>query len=123
MDESSTQRYLDPQGSVRFWPRSHESRIAVLSYLAGKFTPDQNYTEKEVAAVLQQYVQPAVRDHVTVRRDLLDYRLMQRSSDGARYWRSTEAAPQAPRQLSDEEAYARYWGADTDDVADDAQGA
>ena len=38
--------------------------------------------------------------------------LMQRSSDGARYWRSTDAQPQAPRQLSDEEAYARYWGAE-----------
>jgi hypothetical protein len=112
MEQSDIQRFLDPHGHVRFWPRSHESRIAVLSYLADKFTPDQNYTEKEVSAVLQQYVQPALRDHVTVRRDLLDYRLMQRSSDGARYWRSTDAQPQAPRQLSDEEAYARYWGAE-----------
>ena len=122
MEQSTTQRYLDAQGSVLFWPRSHDQRIALLTYLADRFTPEQHYTEKEVTAVLQKYVQASVRDHVTVRRDLLDYGLMQRSSDGARYWRAIDAAPQAPRRLTDEEAYAKYWGGETDETESEEPG-
>jgi DNA-binding transcriptional ArsR family regulator len=111
-------RYLDGQGGVLFWPAQAEDRAAVLGYLAGRFAEGQLYSEKEVNAVLAQLVAPHVRDHVTVRRDLIDQRLLQRSDDGARYWRGSENPGQPPRVLSDEEAYRRYWGADLPDSND-----
>lgn len=107
--------YLDEQGAVLFWPAQEQDRRALLDYLAGQFTPGQVYGEKEVNAVLMRYVPGYIRDHVTVRRDLIDDRLLQRSDDGARYWRGAESAPPAPRALTDEEAYDRYWGVDRGD--------
>lgn len=62
-----------------------------------------------------RYVPAYIRDHVTVRRDLIDDRLLQRSDDGARYWRRAESTLPAPRTLTDEEAYDRYWGVDRAD--------
>ncbi len=107
--------YLDEQGAVLFWPAQEPDRRVMLDYLAGQFAPGQEYGEKEVNAVLMRYVPAYIRDHVTVRRDLIDDRLLQRSDDGARYWRRAESTLPAPRTLTDEEAYDRYWGVDRAD--------
>jgi hypothetical protein len=72
------------------------------------------YGEKEVNAILMRYVPTYIRDHVTVRRDMIDDRLLLRSDDGAQYWRGAEETPQPPRPLTDEEAYNRYWGGQPD---------
>jgi len=115
MQAQGLARYLDGSGAVMFWAAQEPDRSALLGYLASQFAPGQVYGEKEVNAVLAQYVAPHVRDHVTVRRDLIDARLLRRSDDGSRYWRGDEQAQPPPREISDEEAYRRYWGADLPD--------
>lgn len=119
-DSMSTEgltRYLDPQGAVLMWPRREEDRRAVLRYLADRFAPETEYSEKQVNAVLTHYVLPHVRDYATVRRDLIDSRLLMRSGDGVRYWRGDDQPAQpAARVLSDEEAYDRYWGGERNDT-------
>lgn len=110
MQAQGLDRYLDAQGAVQLWPRQEDDRLAVLGYLADRLAAGETYSEKEINALLTRYVLPHVRDHVTVRRDLIDYRLVQRSGDGTRYWRSAETAAQTARPLSDDEAYDTYWG-------------
>jgi DNA-binding transcriptional ArsR family regulator len=110
MQPQGLARYLDNQGAVASWPRQTDDLRAVLGYLAERFEEGAMYTEKQVNAVLRQHVLPHVRDHVTVRRDMIDSRFLQRSGDGMQYWRSAEATERVPRVLSDEEAYSAYWG-------------
>jgi DNA-binding MarR family transcriptional regulator len=88
-------RWLNAQGVVNAWPGRERDRLAVLEYVAECFAPGQEYTEKEVNALITQQVRPHVRDHVTIRRDLVDYQFLCRASDGSRYWRNTERAEQS----------------------------
>ncbi len=117
MQPQGLARYLDAQGVVAYWPRQDDDRRTVLAYLAEHFEIGTMYSEKQVNAVLNQHVLPHVRDHVTVRRDMIDYRFLQRSGDGMQYWRSAETTEQAPRALSDEEAYSYYWGGNPSESA------
>ena len=76
--------YLNPDGSIRQLPSSPEKLKAILDYLVAAFTPCADYTEKEVNTVLRRF-------HLDVsglRRDLIVHRLMDRESDGSRYWRT-----------------------------------
>ncbi len=106
-------RFLDGKGSVKLWPAGESDRRELLRYLADKFAPSQTYGEKEVNAVLVLHVPPYARDHVTVRRDLVDAHWLERSHNGSQYWRGSGDSSQA-RLVSDDEAYARYWGGQTD---------
>jgi Fe2+ or Zn2+ uptake regulation protein len=83
-------RWLNEQGIVNAWPARERDRLAVLEYVAEQFAPGQEYSEKEVNALIIQQVRPHARDHVTMRRDLVDYQFLRRASDGSRYWRNTE---------------------------------
>ncbi|KAB8141051.1 DUF2087 domain-containing protein [Chloroflexia bacterium SDU3-3] len=112
METTDLARYLNAHGQVLAWPKAGAARSALLRYLADTFTPGEEYAEKAANAQIAQYVPAHLRDHVTVRRDLIDDGFLQRSADGARYWRTAEQAGVAPRQLSDEEAYRQYWGQD-----------
>jgi DNA-binding MarR family transcriptional regulator len=94
-------RWLNPQGVVNAWPGRDRDRLAVLEYVAERFVPGQEYTEKEVNALITQYVRPHTRDHVTIRRDLIDYQFLGRTSDGSRYWRNTQNVEQPPQTSSE----------------------
>ncbi len=107
-------RFLDAKGCVRLWPAGEADRRELLGYLSDRFSPSQVYGEKEVNALLVQHVPPYVRDHVTVRRDLVDAHWLERSDNGAQYWRGSGHSA-STRPMSDDEAYARYWGADLDE--------
>lgn len=75
--------YLNPDGSIRQLPSAPKKLKAVLHYLVAAFTPEVDYTEKEVNTVLRRF-------HLDVsglRRDLIVHGLMERKSDGSRYWR------------------------------------
>ncbi|MEM8530529.1 MAG: DUF2087 domain-containing protein [Chloroflexota bacterium] len=110
MQPQGLKHYLDEQGVVRFWPGQEGDHRAMLTYLADYFAAGNTYGEKEVNAILTQYVPTHVRDHVTVRRDLVDYHFLERSDSGAQYWRSNKPTGEEPRILTDEEAYTYYWG-------------
>jgi len=95
VDHEGAGRWLNEQGLVNAWPGRERDRLAVLEYVAEHFAPGQEYTEKEVNALITQWVRPHVRDHVTIRRDLVDYQFLRRASDGSRYWRNTERDEQS----------------------------
>ena len=87
------------EGRITTWPARRKDQVTVLHYLVNQFEPGREYTEKQVNELLLDHIAvPAQNgqfndhvdapvDHATLRRKLMEERLMQRTSDGARYWR------------------------------------
>lgn len=77
---------LDERGRITRWSGKVKEQEAMLRYLIEKFEPERSYTEQQVNALLQQWYLDA--DFVLVRRSLIDAGLLQRTRNGARYWRA-----------------------------------
>ncbi len=78
-------RFVDREGLVTLWPRRERDREAVLDYLVNKFKRNQFYSEVEVNEVLNQW--HTFQDPANMRRQLVDYGYLGRTSSGERYWR------------------------------------
>lgn len=76
--------FLDDQGRIKQIPVPMRTKIPVLSYLAGKFAKERIYTEKEVNAIIDQW--HTFGDYFILRRLLIDYKFLERTPDGAKYW-------------------------------------
>ncbi len=76
---------LFPQGMagplLRF-PKKEKQKIIVLRQLIRRFELNRKYTEKEVNEILQR----AFHDYVTLRRYLIEYGFLDRYPDGSCYW-------------------------------------
>ncbi|PKL49067.1 MAG: transcriptional regulator [Candidatus Riflebacteria bacterium HGW-Riflebacteria-2] len=59
-----------------------KSKLAVLRHIAARFESGRKYTEKEVDAILKQVFD----DHTTLRRYLIEYGFMGRTTDCRSYW-------------------------------------
>jgi DNA-binding transcriptional ArsR family regulator len=90
------QRFLDRAGRVMAWPTKQRDKQLVLEYLGGKFEPERSYTEREVNDLLNQW--HTFGDHVTLRRALYEYAIINRERDGSRYWTAKNATATPPRQ-------------------------
>lgn len=95
--DSALNRLTDASGLIIAYPAAGSDRLAVLRLLAAKIAPGQTYSEHEINALIQQHVHPDAVDHVTLRRDLIDYQFIYRTSSGARYWRSEHSQGIPPR--------------------------
>jgi hypothetical protein len=80
--------YLNADGSIRQIPSQPAKLKVILNYLIQAFAPDTNYTEKEVNQILRRFNE----DTAGLRRDLVDANMLDRISDGSRYWRVDEGA-------------------------------
>lgn len=75
--------HLNPDGMIKQIPLQPAKLRVILNYLIAAFTPDLDYTEKEVNTILLRFNE----DTSGLRRDLVDAGLLARESDGSRYWR------------------------------------
>jgi len=79
--------YLNADGSIRQIPsaltRPGQFQV-ILDYIIQAFSPGVNYTEKEVNAIIRRFHE----DTAGLRRDLVDMGMLERESDGSRYWRT-----------------------------------
>lgn len=75
--------FLDREGRLRHWPTRPAKRRLALRYLAKKFEPERNYTERDVNELLTAW--HTFGDHALLRRDLCDAGLLTRNADGSRY--------------------------------------
>ncbi len=71
-------------GMIKQVPARHRVRMQVLRYLAAKFEIGRTYTEREVNTIINQW--HTFSDYFMLRRLLIDYHLMARTPDGAKYW-------------------------------------
>ncbi len=75
--------YLNADGTIKQIPDQTSKLKVILDYLVAAFTPGVDYTEKEVNTILRRFHV----DTAGLRRDLVDVGLLQRESNGSRYWR------------------------------------
>jgi hypothetical protein len=79
--------FLDAEGRVRQFPMQRKKFEVLLRHVARALEPGATYTEKELNTVLKRYSD----DTATLRRGLVDHRMMARDRDGGRYWLEAEA--------------------------------
>lgn len=77
---------LDEEGRVTRWPARRALQAQVLNYLAARFEPGRQYTEKEVNALLNGL--HTFGDAALLRRELFELGLLNREKDGSVYWRA-----------------------------------
>lgn len=68
---------------LKNFPVKEKKKVVILVEIAGQFEAGKRYTEKEVNALLGEIFP---EDHVTLRRYLIEYGFMDRTTDGSAYW-------------------------------------
>ena len=85
--------FLDGDGRLIQMPVKYKKKLAALWYLAGKIDPERQYTESEIGDLLDDNT--LFHDPSTLRRELYNKRLLNRTADGSRYWRAESIPPLA----------------------------
>jgi len=79
-------RFLEGDGRggivLTGWPKKQKDKLVLLKRISSLFQRGKRYSEKEVNAILR----PVWSDHVTIRRYLIEYRFLERTSDCSAYW-------------------------------------
>src|SRR5262249_39726018 len=78
-------KQFDSRGRLVRWPTKFSVQKLAMWVLWTRFDSRRVYSEKEVNAVLK--AANTFDDHVTLRRELIDHRLLARQSDGSEYWK------------------------------------
>ena len=77
--------FLDKNGRIEQIPVPNRTKVPLLRYLAEKFEPGRDYTEKEINQLIADW--HTFNDYFILRRLLVDYGLLCRVPDGSRYWK------------------------------------
>jgi len=83
-DEYAQKVFADyfENGRFKQLPSKLKKFLVILRWIAAKFEPGVQYTEKQVNEILKQYVD----DYASVRRELIDFHYLCRDSGGGVYW-------------------------------------
>lgn len=84
--------FLTPEGKLTAFPAKRKMKLYTLFYLSEKFEAGREYTEQEINEVLLDW--HTFADPATLRRELYDYRFLDRSRDGKSY-RLADVQPKA----------------------------
>lgn len=76
---------FDAAGRLQRWPAKYSVQRLILWPLWARFEPRRRYSEAEVNTVLK--AANTFGDHVTLRRELVNHRLLARESDCSAYWK------------------------------------
>ena len=75
--------FLDGAGKLTAFPAKRKMKLYALLYLAQKIPADTDFTEREINDVLLGW--HTFADPATLRRELYNYRFLDRSRDGKVY--------------------------------------
>lgn len=78
--------FLDEEGKLKAFPAKRKMKLYALFYLSEKFEAGREYTEREINELLLRW--HTFADPATLRRELYDYRFLDRSMDGRQYRRA-----------------------------------
>lgn len=78
--------FLDNEGRLTALPAKRKMKLHVLMYLSEKIVSGKVYTEKEINALLNEW--HTYGDPVTLRRELVDHKILIRDDYGKEYRRS-----------------------------------
>jgi len=88
-DRKVLKNYLTADGRLKDFPAQQKKMEAILRYVVKEFQPEERYSEKQVNEILSRFNQDTAR----LRRNLVEFGLMNRQGGGGEYWR-VGAAPQ-----------------------------
>lgn len=77
--------FLDEEGRLTAMPAKHKKKLAALWYLAEKIEAGRQYSEAEINELLDKWA--IFRDHATLRRELYNKYLLNRTADCKLYWK------------------------------------
>jgi DNA-binding HxlR family transcriptional regulator len=83
-DRKVIKTYSLPDGSLKTIPLQQKKLQAVLKYVVEAFDMDKRYTEKQVNEILSRFNE----DYALLRRELVEFGLMERQGGGGEYWRT-----------------------------------
>jgi hypothetical protein len=75
--------FVDADGRIKAFPTQAKKALVVVRYALGAFEPGVTFSEAEVNERLRRYSDDTAR----LRRAFVDHGFMQRTPDGAAYWR------------------------------------
>ena len=75
--------FRDAEGKLAAFPAKRKMKLYALLYLAQKIPADTDFTEREINDILLTW--HTFADPATLRRELYDYRFLDRSRDGKVY--------------------------------------
>ena len=75
--------FLDADGKLTAFPAKRKMKLYALLYLSQKIPTDTDFTEREINDILLDW--HTFADPATLRRELYDYRFLDRSRDGKVY--------------------------------------
>jgi hypothetical protein len=79
-DEVISRYFIDERLSKL--PSKEKRKLIVLQHIMRKIEPERKYSEKEINMIIENIFS----DYVTIRRYLIQYGFMDRTSDGSSYW-------------------------------------
>jgi len=82
--------FLDGEGRLISFPAKHKKKLIALWYLGGKIEANRQYTEPEINTLLNEWT--LFRDPATLRRELYNKRLLNRTTD-CRSYRKADNIP------------------------------
>lgn len=82
--------FLDENGRLISFPAKYKKKLIALWYLAGKIETNRQYTEPEINTLFNEWT--LFRDPATLRRELYNKRLLNRTTD-CRIYRKADNAP------------------------------
>ena len=82
-DDKVLATFTGPDGRLKAMPMQRKKFEAILRRVVRGFEPGRSYVGKEVDDELRRWSD----DVATLRRGLVDHRMMDRERDGSRYWR------------------------------------
>ncbi len=86
--ESMLAPFLDCYGRIVLLPSKNKKKLYALWYIWGKFSFSKDYSEKEANDTINEWT--TFRDPATVRRELFNKRLLNRSADCSIYRKENE---------------------------------
>lgn len=77
--------YLDKDGRLTMFPSKRKLKIAAMFYIALGIEEGVKYTEKEINEAIN--LRCSFQDAALLRREMYDYRFINRTLDGKMYWK------------------------------------
>lgn len=77
--------FLNEQGQLISLPAKNKKKLLAIWYLAERIPARRTFTETEINDAIDD--QTTFRDHATLRRELYNHHLLDRTNDGKTYWK------------------------------------
>ena len=82
---SELKPFLNEQGQLTALPSKNKKKLLAIWYLTERIPAGRTFTEAEINDVIDD--QTTFRDHATLRRELYNHHLLDRTNDGKTYWK------------------------------------